>query len=168
MTLQQLFDLLSNNPSFILFYFIALPLTAFLAGVFGKGEGHMTPWKQLYCFLIFAAAIPGIFAVILDIYLFLFERRPIMETNIYTQILPIIIMVVTFWLVRRNVPFELIPGFDRISGLLMIVLAVLALMWFLDRLHIIAFTYMPFHYVILFLIAAFVAVRYGVKKTFAK
>ncbi len=166
MTLQQLFDLLSADPSFVLFYFIALPLTAFLAGVFGKGEGHLTPWKQLYCFLIFAAAIPGIFAVILNVYMFLFERQPIMQTNIYTQVLPVLIMIITFWLVRRNVPFELVPGFDKISGLLMIVLAVLVVMWFLDRLHIIAFTYMPFHYVILLLVGAFVLVRFGVKKVF--
>lgn len=167
MTLQQLFDLLSNNPSFILFYFIALPLTAFLASIFGKGEGHLTPWKQLYCFLMFAAAIPGIFALILNIYLFLFERSPILEFNIYTQILPIFIMILTFWLIRRNVPFELIPGFDRISGLLMIVLSVLAVMWLLDRLHIVAFTYMPFHYVLLLLAGAFIAVRFGIKKVFS-
>ena len=167
MTLQQLFDLLSANPSIILFYFFAIPMTAFLAGIFGKGEGHLTPWKQLYCVLVFAAAIPGIFALILNIYLFLFERQPILETNIYTQIFPLLVMFLTFWLIKRNVPFELIPGFDRISGLLMIVLAVLAVMWLLDRLHIIAFTYMPFHYVLLLLAGAFVAVRFGIKKAFS-
>lgn len=167
MTLQQFFDLISENPSFILFYFIALPLTAYLSSIFGKGEGHLTPWKQLYCVLVFAAAIPGIFAVILNIYLFLFEQQPVMQTNIYTQILPMIIMLLTLWLIRKNVPFELIPGFDRLSGLLMIVLAVLAVMWLLDRLHIIAFTYMPFHYVLILLVAAFVAVRFGAKKMLA-
>ena len=167
MTLQEFFDLLSQNPTIIMFYFLALPLTAFLASVFGKGEGHLTPWKQLYCFLIFAAAIPGIFALMLNVYLFLFENQPVMETNIYTQILPILVMVFTFWLIRRNVPFELIPGFDKVSGLVMIIMAVLAVMWFLDRLHIVAFTYMPFHYVLIFLVAAFVALRFGVKKVFA-
>ena len=167
MTLQQFFDLLSANPSIILFYFLAMPLTAFLASVFGKGEGHLTPWKQLYCFLVFAAAIPGIFAIILNVYLFLFERQPIMQSNIYTQILPILIMFLTFWLIRRNVPFELIPGFDRLTGLLSVVIAVLGAMWLLDRLHIIAFTYMPFHYVLILLGAIFIAVRVGVKKVFA-
>lgn len=167
MKLHEFFDLLSSNPLILLFYFFALPLTALLAGVFGKGEGHLTPWKQLYCFLAFAAAIPGIFALILNVYLFLFEKQPIMDTNIYTQIIPILIMVVTFWLIKRNVPFELIPGFDRISGLIMIVMAVLSIMWLLDRLHIIAFTYLPFQYVLIFIVAAFVGVRFGVKKLFA-
>ena len=91
-----------------------------------------------------------------------------METNIYTQILPIAVMLLTFWLISRNVPFELIPGFDKLSGLLMIVLAILGIMWFLDRLRIVAFTYMPFHYVIIFLVLSFVAVRFGLKKIMAK
>ncbi len=167
MTLQEFFDLTSSSPAFILFYFVALPLTAFLASLFGKGEGHLTPWKQLYCFLVFAAAIPGIFAVILNVYLFLFEQQPILQSNIYTQILPIFVMALTLWLIRRNVAFELIPGFDRLSGLMSIVLAVLAVMWLLDRMHIIAFTYMPFHYVLILLITAFVVIRFGAKKVFA-
>jgi len=167
MTLQQLFDALSDQPALIGFYFLALPLTAFLAGVFGKAEGHITPWKQLYCVLVYMSAIPGIFAIILNVYLFLFEKQPIMQTNIYTQILPILIMGVTLWLIRRNISFDHIPGFDRLGGLMMIVFAVLAVMWVLDRTHIIAITVMPFYYVILFMVAAFVAIRLGVKKMIA-
>ena len=87
-----------------------------------------------------------------------------METNLYTQVLPLLVMILTLWLIKRNVPFELIPGFDRIGGLLLIVFAVLAVMWLLDRLHIIAITFMPFHYVVLLLVGAFIAVRYGVKR----
>lgn len=167
MTLQELFDTLSAQPVVIGFYFIALPLTALLAGIFGKAEGHITPWKELYCTLVYLSAIPGIFAIILNVYLFLFEKQPIMQTNVYTQILPILVMVLTLWLIRRNISFDLIPGFDRLSGLLMIVFAVLALMWVLDRMHIIAITFMPFHYVILLLIGAFVVIRFGVKKMIA-
>ncbi len=164
MTLQQLFDMLSAQPALIGFYFIAIPLTALLAGIFGKGDGHITPWKQLYCILVYLIAIPGIFAIILNVYLFLFEKQPIMETIIYTQILPILVMVLTLWIIRRNISYDLIPGFDKLGGLLMIIFAVLALMWFLDRLHIIAITFMPFHYVLLLLAAAFVGIRIGIKK----
>ena len=164
MTLQEFFDTLSAHPEILGFYYLAVPLTAFLASIFGKGEGHLTPWKEMYCVLVYLACIPGIFAITLNIYLFLFERQPIMETNLYTQVLPLLVMILTLWLIKRNVPFELIPGFDRIGGLLLIVFAVLAVMWLLDRLHIIAITFMPFHYVVLLLVGAFIAVRYGVKR----
>ena len=164
MTLQEFFSLLSAHPEILGFFFMAVPLTAFLAGMFGKGEGHLTPWKQLYCVLVYMATIPGIFAISLNVYFFLFERRPIMDSNIYTQIIPIFIMVLTLWLIRRNVPFELIPGFDRLGGLAMIISILLASMWLLDRTHIIAITVMPFYYVIIFMIIAFIGIRFGMKR----
>lgn len=166
MTLQDFFDTCSQHPEIIGFYFVALPLTAFLASIFGKGEGHLSPWKYLYTVIVYLAMIPGIFAVMLNIYLFLFEQQPIMQSNIYTQILPIIIMVLTLWLVKRNVPFEYVPGFDKISGLVMITSAILAVMWLLDRMHIFAITFLPFHYVIILLIVLFVLARIGMKRMF--
>ena len=164
MTLQEFFDVCSNHPEFIGFFFIALPLTAFLAGIFGKGEGHLSPWKYLYSFLVYCATIPGIFAIIFNIYLFLFERQSIMQSNIYTQILPILIMIFTLWLIKRNVPFEYVPGFNKLSGLIMVVFTILTFMWLLDRTHILAVTFLPFHYVILLLIFLFIVARLGLKK----
>ena len=168
MTLQQLFDVLSANPTIVLFYFIALPLTAFLSGIFSKGTGHLSPWKFVYCILLYMAAVPGIFAVFLNIYFFLFEKQSILQANIYTQILPIIAMVVTFLVIRRNVDLKLIPGFDRITGLIFIVTAVVGLMWILDRTRIIAITFLPFQYVFLIIIAMLVAMRFGWSKMFVK
>lgn len=167
MTLQDFFDICSDRPEFIGFFFVALPLTAFLAGIFGKGEGHLSPWKYLYSFLVYAATIPGIFAILLNVYFFLFERQPIMETNVYTQILPILIMVFTLWLIKRNVAFDDIPGFDRISGMMMVTLVILALMWVLDRTQIIAVTFMPFQQVLLILIGLLLVARWGMKRMFA-
>lgn len=167
MTLQEFFDICSARPEFVGFFFIALPLTAFLASVFGRGEGHLSPWKYLYSFVVYAASIPGIFAILLNVYLFLFERQPIMQANIYTQILPILIMVLTLWLVKRNVAFDDIPGFGRLSGLMLMILAILAMMWVLDRTHIIAVTFMPFQQVLLILIGLFILARWGMKRLFS-
>lgn len=164
MTLQEFFDVCSNHPEFIGFYFVALPLTAFLASVFGKGEGHLPPWKYLYTFLVYSATIPGIFAVVLNVYMFLFERQSIMDSNIYTQILPIMVMFFTLWLIKRNVPFEYIPGFNKISGLVMVTFIIIAVMWLLDRTHVFAVTFLPFHYVLLMLAGLFVVARLGLKK----
>ena len=167
MTLQDFFDLVSRHPIMTLIVFLAFPLTAFLANILGRGEGHLSPWKYLYSVLVYAVSIPGIFAVVLCIYLFLFERQPILETNIYTQILPIVIMVVTLLLIKRNVPFDLIPGFEKLSALLVILFCLIALMWLLDRTHIIAITLIPFHYLVLFVIVM-VAIIILALRRFAK
>ncbi len=164
MTLAECFELLAQSPSLILFYFLAIPLTALLALVFGKGEGHLSPWKYLYATLVYLICIPGIFAVTLNIYLFLFERIKIMDADIYTQILPIFSMILTLILIRKNTAFENIPGFGKLAGLIMVISSILAIMWFLDRTHIIAITVIPFYYVLIIILVALFAIRFGAKK----
>ena len=70
MTLQEFFRLLGENPSYVLMYFGLIPITALLAGILGKGEGEISPWKYLYSTLIYLVCVPGIFALTLNIYLF--------------------------------------------------------------------------------------------------
>ena len=166
MTLQEFLDLCSQNPSIILLYFLCLPLTALLAGIFGKGEAALTPWKYLYSVLMFLACVPGIFAITLNVYLFLFERRSIFEADMFSQIVPILIMVLTLFLIRKNTCFEDIPGFNRLGGLLLIIGAVLSVMWFLDKTRIVIFSYMPFYTVLIILAVLFFVIRIGSKQLF--
>ncbi len=149
MTLKEFFDLLAANPEILIFFFIACPLTALLSSWLGRGDGHISPWKYLYSTLVYLICIPGIFAVTLNIYLFLFERQSIFDADIWTQVLPIISMIVTLLLIRKNVSFDQVPGFGKIHGLMLIIGAILMLMWLIDRTHIIAITFIPFQQVIL-------------------
>jgi hypothetical protein len=161
MTLQELFYFLGKNPLYVLLYFGLIPLTAIIAGFLGRTEGHLSPWKYLYSALIFMVCIPGIFALTLNIYLFLFERRSVFESDIFAQILPVFSMIATLLLIRRNVSFDDIPGFDKLSGLVLMITATLAFMWFLDRTRIYVFTYMPFWQVVLIFLILFVIIRFG-------
>lgn len=164
MTLGEFFDWISSKPVLILFYFLSIPLLAILAGVFSKGEGHLSPWKYLYSTLIYMVCIPGIFAVTLSIYFFLFERIPIMDTNLYTQILPILSMIATILIIKKQVSLDLVPGFDKISGLILIIAAMMSLMWVIDKTRIYSITFMPFYVVVLILIAGFFVIRMGLSK----
>lgn len=160
MTLGQFFETVSAQPSIVLFYFFSLPFTAFLAIIFGKNEGHLSPWKYLYTILVYFACIPGIFALTLNAYLFLFERQPIMQMNIYTQILPIICMLITLWLIRKNVNLNDVPGFDKIGSLIFIITILISMMWILEKTHIFVFTYMPFYQFVLIFIGFLVIIRF--------
>ena len=164
MTLGDFFEICSNNPAILIFFVIAVPLTALLALIFAKGEGDISPWKYLYSALVYLACVPGIFVLTLNIYLFLFERQSVMDTNLYTQVLPLVSMVLTLYLIRKNVSLDAVPGFDKLGGLLLIIIAVLGLMWILDRTRIIAFTFIPLIYVVLILVAIFVVVRIGLHR----
>ncbi len=168
MTLQEFFNYLDANPFVVLTFFIGIPLTALLANVMGRGEGHLSPWKYFYAVLIFAVCIPGIFAVALAIYLFLFEGGgSIFNVNLLTQVLPIVSMFVTLAIVRRNAPFEYIPGFGKLSSLIMMIAAIFVLMYLLNRLHLVAWVNVPVHYLILIVVGLLLAFRIGFKKMIA-
>ena len=168
MTLKEFFDLLAEHPGWLLAYFALIPFTALLSGWIGKGEGHLTPWKFLYSALIFLVCIPGIFAVTLDIYLFLFERRSIMETDVYTQVLPVASMILSVFIIRRNVDLDVIPGFDKLSGLVFVIATTLAILWFIDRTHIIVFSYLRIEYAFLIFIGLLLLLLIGWRKMMSK
>ncbi len=168
MTLSEFFELLANQPYLILAFFLIIPFTAFLAGIMGKNEGHISPWKYLYSTLVYLVCVPGIFAVTLNIYLFLFEKQPIMNTDVFTQILPILSMVGTLMIVRNNVEYDRIPGFGKLSGMMMMIFAVLLLMWGLDRtrIFVVAFANIPFQYILLIFVGLLISFRVGMKRAF--
>jgi hypothetical protein len=164
MTLGEFFELCGDNPGLVLGFFILIPMIALLALFFSKGQGHLSPWKYLYSVLIYLVAIPGIFAVTLSIYLFLFERRSIMDTNLYTQVIPVVSMLATFILIRKQVDLVYVPGFDKLSGLITIISILMVIMWIIDKTHIYAITFMPFYVVVLILIVGFLLIRFGLKR----
>ncbi len=145
----------------IIAYFGLIPLTAIIAGIMGKGEGHISPWKYLYSTLLYLVSVPAIFAITLSVYFFFFERRSILDTDVYTQILPVLSMFATFLIIRRNVALDRVPGFGRISGLVMMIFVTMVFMWILDKTRIFAITFIPFQYVILMFVVFFVIFRYG-------
>ncbi len=131
---------------------------------FSKGQRHLSTWKYLYSVLIYLVAIPGIFAVTLSIYLFLFERRSIMDINIYTQILPVVSMMATFILIRKQVDLDLVPGFDKLSGMVIILAVLMIVLWVLDKTHIFSIMIIPFYVVILMLVAGFLVIRMALRR----
>lgn len=166
MTLGEFFVKVGENPSLILFYFITIPVLAFLMWMWIKEDGNKAPWVYIYSLLIYLVSIPGIFAITLSVYLFFFERKSIFDTDVYFQILPLISMIATLWLIKLNVEFNEIPGFRRISSLLMVIGVVMTLLMILEKTRIIAFTFIPFTYVIIILVGIFATIYFGSKRVF--
>ncbi len=111
MTLQEFFDVLTQHPIYIIAFFVLIPLTAFIGSIIGEGEEDSDAWKYFYSMLIYLVAVPGIFSVTLNIYLLIFERRSILEADVFTQVLPILSMIATLLIIRRTANLEHIPGF---------------------------------------------------------
>lgn len=164
MTLQDFFDILAANPSILLFYFTAVPLTTLLANLFSPGQGHVTPWKELYSILLYLASVPGIFALTLSAYFFLFEQRSLLETDVFVQIMPLLSMILTIYLIKRHVDLDLIPGFDRLSGLFWMIFAIIMLLWLVDRTRIFAIVSLPLLSVVALVTILLIVSRLGWRK----
>jgi hypothetical protein len=131
----------------------------------GRGEGHLSPWKYLYSAIVYLVCVPGIFATALAVYLFLFEQGgSIFNLNLLTQVLPIGAMLATLAVVRRNVAFGYIPGFGKLTDLIMTIVTVFVLMYFLNRLHLVAWVYVPVQWLLLIVVGLLLIVRFGLKR----
>lgn len=161
MTLGEFFTTVSEQPVYIIFFFVMVPLTALLTGWLAKGEGEDSPWKYLYSAFLYLACVPGIFAISLQVYLFLFERRSVFDMNVLMEILPMISMFATILIVRKNVNIDRIPGFDKLSGLVMMIVAALSIMWFVDRTRIYMISFLPIQTVLFIFIGLLLMIRIG-------
>ncbi|REA64136.1 hypothetical protein DSL64_00855 [Dyadobacter luteus] len=166
MTLSQLFSYISQHPWPAAFYFILLPFVTWFIGIVATGSKDVKFWSYIYAVLVYAVCIPGVFAVILNIYLFLFERQSIWEANIILQYLPILSMAISLILIKNKIPFKLIPGFGKISGFLTLIAALIGVMWFFDRIRLVAFTYVPFSVILTGFILTLLAIRFAWSKLF--
>jgi hypothetical protein len=166
MTLQQFFASISANPWPAVVYFLILPFAAWVVNSAADGSRDIKFWSIVYAIIVYAVCIPGIFAVTLNIYLFLFERQSIWNANIVLQYLPIISMAITLMLIKSKIPFSLIPGFGKISGFLTLIAALIGVMWFFDRIHLVAFTYVPFSVILIGFVLTLLAIRFAWSKLF--
>lgn len=161
MTINDLFQYALDHPANVLFYFALIPFAALLAGWMEREEGHLPPWNYLYSTLVYLVAVPAILSVAYSVYKWLFERGSIMDANLLLQVLPVASMLLTFFLVKRQVRIESLPGFSRLSGLVLMISGALAIMWFMGKVRIIVFSYMPIHYLLIIFLVLLVVIRYG-------
>lgn len=167
MTLRALFDLLSGQPTLLFLLLSAVPTGAFLVNLWsGHTAESIWQWRYVYAALVYLACLPGVFALTLNVYLFLFERQSIWDMNLAVQLLPILTMVATLMMIRRKIPFSYIPGFGKLSGFLTLIAAIMGILWFVDRTRIYAVTYIPFVYILVGFIGLLLLIRFAWSRLF--
>ena len=122
MTTRELIQLSDHHPLALAIAFVLPPLAAWLCGrVHGAGQGGNAPWKYCYSILVYLACVPGMFAGVLTGYALFFTKENLLDVSILVYLLPILSMIVTLALIRKNVSFEAVPGFERLSGLMVMI-----------------------------------------------
>lgn len=152
MKLRDIFQLIAADPKWLLLFFCILPILALITGFLSGRRGVLSPWRNFYSGIIYLSCIPGVLAIALTFFLTVFERKSVLDTDFYIQILPLISMGLTLYIISRYVPMSRIPGFGKITSLLSIIAVVFFILWALEKTRIIMISFLPFHYVILIFI----------------
>ncbi len=122
MTTRDLIQWAGRHPVVLMAAFIAPSVIAWLAGrLHGKEQGKLSPWKYLYAVLVYLVCVPGMFAGVITAYTLFFSGENLLDANLLVYLLPIASMIATLVLIRKAVSFDDVPGFDRLSGLMVMV-----------------------------------------------
>jgi hypothetical protein len=122
MTGREIVSLLGREPAFLVAAFAALPVLAWIVGwIHGPGRGLVSPWRFVYSGLVYLACVPGVGAAVLTAYTLFFTHENLLDQNVLVYVLPVASMAVTLGIMSRRVSFKEIPGFDRLSGLMVLI-----------------------------------------------
>ena len=124
MTTRDLIQWAGQHPAVLLLAFVAPPVAArgWRAGCHGKEPGQTCRPGNIFtpCWFIWCACracLPGVITA----YTLFVSGENLLDANLLVYFLPIASMVATLVLIRKNVSFDDVPGFDRLSGLMVMV-----------------------------------------------
>lgn len=161
---RELIEAAAAHPYALQGALVSIPAAAFALGKAHRpGEGGTDPWRKAYSALVYAACVPGTFSAALVAYTLLFTRENLLDVSIAVYFAPIVQMAVSLAVMRRNVDFDEVPGFDKIWGLLGVLGTTFLSVLFLQQTRIV----MLFHGSFLAL-AAFAGVLFFVLRASAR
>jgi hypothetical protein len=169
MTVRELMALADQHPLVLTAVFASPPVAAFVAGLFhGKDNGGHSPWKYLYAVLVYLACVPGLFAAVATGYALFFGKENLLDAGIVGFFVPVVSMVATLILIRKNVPFDQVPGFDRLSGLMVMIGACFVIALAVDKTRIWLFFGGSIEKIFLLALAIFALLKWGAYMVFRK
>lgn len=121
MSVREVIHWLGAHPSALGWFLAFLPLAALILPMFhGKNRGNDAPWKYLYSLLTYLVCLPGMLACIVVGYSLFFSRENLLDANALVYFGPPVSMTVTLMIMGKQVKFDSLPGFERLSGLLIL------------------------------------------------
>jgi hypothetical protein len=120
MTIQNLIDSLTAYQGLAWGYFIAIIIITLIL-VQLANPTNFESLKYIMSVLVYAVTIPGILAVILTFYSLFIVKSDLLNVSIIIYFVPIVSMVITLFILSKKIGMKHIPGFDRLSGLMIMI-----------------------------------------------
>ncbi|WP_438712233.1 hypothetical protein ACSTS3_07415 [Aquimarina muelleri] len=164
MTVQDIIQWFENYPFLIIGYFTILIFISLLGLAMVNRRNFKSPITLLYSLLVYAVTIPGLLALIITAYSFLFLKTNLLEINILAYFVPIIAMIIVLFIINKTVPMHLIPGFGKLSGLFVIIAITFIITYVLQKMFFGVFFVGRIQYLLLFFLALLFILRIAWKK----
>lgn len=169
MSINEMIMRLSVYNLHILLIFIFIPILAFITGkIVSKKEGGRGPFKYFYSFLVFISCVPGMFSSVLTLYVLFIMRSNLLSVNVILYFLPIVSMIVTVVLLDRSVDLDMVPGFERLLGLFIVLAATFVIMFVILQLRIWIFFGGSMIALLIFMAILFLLLNWAAGKAFGK
>jgi len=139
MTVQQLIDLLGSHPKLILSYFVIIVIISLVGLLFVTPKNYSKSIGYMYSVLVYAVAIPGLLSIILILYNFFFLKANLLGLDISIYFVPLAAMILTLVVINKTVSMSQIPGFDKLSGLFLLIMITFIITYVLQRMFFTSF-----------------------------
>lgn len=168
MSVNEFLQYLTQYQFHLAGVFFAIPLFCLLLNMTQQKATERKPVHYVYSTAIFATAIPGLFAGIIVFYSMFFIKANLLNSNVILHFLHIISMAATFLIVGRRVGFDILPGFKKLSGLMILLGVICLVVFFLYRLRFIIGFFASIEQLLIAGIALYVIAKIGLARLKSK
>lgn len=169
MTTREILLALGQSPTLLALMLGGPSLLAIVLGwLHPRGKGGRGPVKYGYSLAVYSACIFGVAALVIDAYTLAFTRENLLDANFLVTIAPIVAMVTTLGLVSRNVDFRALPGFDRLSGLVLMLAATFASVILVSKTNFVVLFHGSFWNLVLVAVGVFLMLKFGTHLMFRR
>ncbi|QWX83764.1 hypothetical protein H0I23_15120 [Cellulophaga sp. HaHaR_3_176] len=134
MSIQDLILWFNTNRTYVLYYFAIALILAVICNLILKPK-NVNSIKYIMSAIVYGVCIPGLLAFFLLLYNILFLRQNILELSLVTYFLPIIAMVSVIIILNKKVKMSRLPGFTKLSSLMVMISIAFFILFILQRSH---------------------------------
>lgn len=169
MSVEEFIYFLSQQKNYVLGFLLAMPIICILLRLFhGRFRGYFSPWKYIYSVITYLICIPGMFSLSLIFYYLLFLHENLLTLDIYVCYLPVISMLITLTIMHNSIDINDLPGFNKLSGLMIIIGITFFSTLILDRLRVFVVFGGSIFSLFIICIIIFLLLKYAMRLIFGK
>jgi hypothetical protein len=168
MTLQQILHQLEPWRMHLAAAMLALPVFTWISGYLVRAASPQA-CRWYLALPLYLVTVPGVCLLLTVVYLMLFTGANLFaELDVVLYFGPVLCMAVTLAAIRNLMPFDRIRGFDRLSGLILLVAISFGIVFMLSRLRFIIGFFGSFKMLVVCFFVIFLLLKLGARRMAGK